>query len=100
MSNIPSMQRILRPDTGTITKKYNDDTFPGHSAWLDWPWKLHRIETGKEKIIRWELYNLAGDPLESNNLMAIQPERTKSMEASLKQWLKSVVHSLNGRDYQ
>ena len=90
----------LRLDAGKITKKYNDDTFPGHSAWLDWPWKLHRIETGKEKVIKWELYNLAEDPLESNDLIAIQPERTKSMKSSLKQWLKSVVHSLNGRDYQ
>jgi hypothetical protein len=29
MSNISSMQRILRPDAGKITKKYNDDTFAG-----------------------------------------------------------------------
>jgi len=54
----------LRLDAGKITKTYPSDTLPGHSAWLDWPWKLHRIE--RKKKITWELYNLADDELEAN----------------------------------
>lgn len=34
--------RILR-NAGKIDRQYPRDRFPGHSAWLDWPWKLHRI---------------------------------------------------------
>ncbi|MEX1223842.1 MAG: sulfatase-like hydrolase/transferase, partial [Pirellulales bacterium] len=34
----------LRRDAGEINKQYPTDAFPGHSAWTDWPWKLHRIE--------------------------------------------------------
>ena len=88
----------MRLDAGEITKKYPDDTFPGHSAWLDWPWKLHRIET--DKGIKWELYNLADDPMETKDLTTQDGERIKSMKSSLEKWLKSVVNSLNGNDYQ
>jgi arylsulfatase A-like enzyme len=88
----------LRMDAGKITKKYPEDTFPGHSAWLDWPWKLHRIEN--KKGVKFELYNLAEDPKERNNVTGQQPERLKSMNKELKKWLKSVVRSLNGEDYR
>jgi len=88
----------LRMDAGKITKKYPEDTFPGHSAWLDWPWKLHRIEN--KKGVKFELYNLAEDPKEKNNMTGQNPERLKSMKKELNKWLKSVVHSLNGEDYR
>ena len=88
----------LRLDAGKITKQYPEDSFPGHSAWLDWPWKLHRIE--KKGPIKFELYNLADDPQESNDCAAAQPERAKAMKAQLEAWLRSVVRSLNGKDYQ
>jgi len=88
----------LRLDAGKITKQYPEDSFPGHSAWLDWPWKLHRIE--KKGPIKFELYNLADDPQESNDCAAAQPERAKAMKAQLEAWLKSVAQSLNGADYQ
>ncbi len=84
-------------DAGKIEKQYPEDSFPGHAAWLDWPWKLHRIERKGET--RFELYDLAGDPDESDNLAAQDPERVKSMEAQLETWLLSVVQSLNGKDY-
>ena len=88
----------LRPDAGKITRQYPEDTFPGHSAWLDWPWKLHRIEA--EKGLELALYNLAADPQERNNMAAKYPERAESMRAELEQWQKSVIRSLNGEDYQ
>lgn len=85
-------------DAGEIKRQYPEDSFPGHSAWLDWPWKLHRIE-GKAAAVRLELYNLADDPNEKNDLAAGQPERVKAMRAQLEPWLLSVVRSLNGQDY-
>jgi arylsulfatase A-like enzyme len=88
----------LRLDAGKISKKYPLDSFPGHSAWLDWPWKLHRIES-KKADVKFELYNLVKDPLEQNDLIAQEIDRVNSMKSELKAWLTSVVHSLNGRDY-
>ncbi len=87
----------LRLDAGQIKKHYPTDSFPGHSAWLDWPWKLHRIQ--KNSGVRFELYNLEKDPLEKHDVLKDEPDRTASMKAGLKSWLKSVVNSLNGEDY-
>jgi len=88
----------LRLDADKITKQYSQDTFPGHAAWLDWPWKLHRIH-GKKGDVKIELYNLANDPQEGTDLSARQQDRVKSMRADLEKWLTSVVDSLNGKDY-
>ncbi len=87
----------LRLDAGKITKKYPEDRFPGHAAWLDWPWKLHRIETNK--AVKLELYNLAKDPEETEDLTAHDAARVSAMRQQLEGWLKSVVKSLNGEDY-
>jgi len=85
-------------DAGKVTKQYPLDSFPGHAAWLDWPWKLHRIE--KKGQARFELYNLARDPGEKKNLVDGQADRAGAMKAELEAWLKSVVRSLNGEDYR
>jgi hypothetical protein len=87
----------LRLDAGKITKKYPEDSFAGHAAWLDWPWKLHRIET--KKGVKLELYNLAEDPQEKNDLAAQNAERVNAMRGELEKWQRSVVRSLNGEDY-
>ena len=89
----------LRLDAGKITKEYPLDSFPGHSALLDWPWKLHRIES-KKAYVKFELYNLVKDPLEQNDLTTQETNRANSMKSQLKSWLTSVVNSLNGRDYR
>ena len=88
----------LRLDAGEITKQYPEDTFPGHAAWLDWPWKLHRIQDKKARV-KWELYNLAEDPDERQDLLAQHSGRADSMKSRLEAWQKSVVRSLNGKDY-
>jgi arylsulfatase A-like enzyme len=88
----------LRLDAGEIAEQYSENHFPGHAAWLDWPWKLHRIEKGDDVTI--ELYNLADDPQEGNNLLEQQSERVETMKAQLEAWLASVVRSLNGADYK
>jgi len=89
----------LRLDAGEITKQYPLDSFPGHAAWLDWPWKLHRIQS-KKGDIKFELYNLADDPAEQNDLATQNADRVNSMKSQLESWLESVVNSLNGRDYR
>lgn len=88
----------LRLDAGEIKKQYPEDSFPGHSAWLDWPWKLHRIQE-ESGLVEWELYNLEQDPMEQNNLKDKYPDRNILMRSSLEKWLVSVVESLNGKDY-
>jgi arylsulfatase A-like enzyme len=87
----------LRLDAGKINKKYPEDSFGGHAAWLDWPWKLHRIET--KKGLKLELYNLIKDPEEKNDLSAQNVKRSGVMKGKLEEWQRSVVMSLNGEDY-
>jgi len=88
----------LRMDAGQIARQYPEDSFPGHAAWLDWPWKLHRIHDKKGNI-KLELYNLADDPMEKKDLLAQETKRVNAMKSQLEAWLASVVRSLNGKDY-
>ena len=87
----------LRMGAGRIAARYPDDTFPGHSAWLDWPWKLHRMQTEAGRVTI-ELYHLEDDPDEKADLTARQADRAAGMRADLEKWMRSVVASLNGRD--
>jgi len=83
---------------GKITRQYPADTFPGHAAWTDGDWKLHRIQA-KTGAVDWQLFNLARDRTESQNVAATEPERVKKMRVGFELWLQSVVRSLNGGDY-
>ena len=76
--------------------QWPDDQTVGHAAWLDWPWKLHRIEGDS-----YELYQLVEDPMEAKDLSKdpAQAERLKTMKARLAVWMKSVTASYNGKDY-
>lgn len=78
---------------------YSAEKFPGHAAWIDGDWKLHRI-AGKRGGLKWELYDLKGDPKEQKDRKDAEPERVAQMRSGLEAWLKSVVGSLNGRDYR
>lgn len=110
--------KMLAADAATIQTQYPENSFPGHAAWTAWPWKLHRIQGGggggkkaKGKKasdtpatvdnagVRIELYNLADDPMEKQDLASAQADRVKTMRAELETWLASVVRSLNGKDY-
>jgi arylsulfatase A-like enzyme len=76
--------------------QFDESYAKGHSAIVDWPWKLHRINAD-----RYELYNLETDPRESEDLSEKpeQAERLKVMRSKLGDWMKSVVRSVNGADY-
>lgn len=92
-----SMQAAQLPDP-----PYPADRFPGHAAWIEGDWKLHRIERSEatEGTARWELYNLAADPAEEKDLFESEGQRVGPMKRSLETWLEAVVRSLNGEDYQ
>ena len=77
---------------------YSTSEFPGHAALIDGDWKLHRIQ-GKNGRVTWELYNLAEDRQESNDLVRDRPAVVDELEPKLQAWLTSVVGSLNGEDY-
>lgn len=94
----PTDPKKLFVDAGKIGPKRPLDAFPGHSAWLDGSWKLHRIEAAKGGV-RWELYDLAADPTEGRDLLAAEPQRVTDMQKGLTAWLESVTRSLNGEDY-
>jgi len=77
--------------------QFPEEATTGHAAWNDWPWKLHRINGSQ-----FELYDLSDDPMESRDL-ADDPEhaeRLARMKTELDAWMRSVVRSLNGQDYQ
>jgi len=91
----------LVTDAAVIRKQWPQDEQAGHSAWLDYPWKLHHI-SGKNKNaakITVELYNLADDPMEKNNVATAYSDRVAEMQSGLKAWRSSVIDSLNGQDY-
>jgi len=88
----------LALNAGKINVRYPTEIFPGHSAWLDWPYKLHRVNDGDGEVVL-ELYNLEKDPEETTNLFKENPEITASMKNELEKWLVSVINSLNGNDY-
>ncbi|MBE7498015.1 MAG: sulfatase-like hydrolase/transferase [Verrucomicrobiaceae bacterium] len=97
--NEPADPARLMPHAAQIGPPRSLSEFPGHAAWIDWPWKLHRIEKKAGVDVEWELFNLGQDPDESHVLIAEQPERVAEMRAQLEAWLESVVRSLNGADY-
>ncbi|MFQ5734894.1 MAG: sulfatase-like hydrolase/transferase [Planctomycetaceae bacterium] len=88
----------LAADAGKITMKYPTDTLPGHSAWIDGDYKLHRI-AGRNGTIRFALYNLKKDAAETTDVIVGEPARAARMKTALAAWQRSVVRSLNGRDY-
>ncbi len=97
----PDNPARLKLDAGKFTKTYSADNPPGHAAWIDGDWKLHRI-AGKNGAARFELYNLDADPQEKQDVAADEDQRQRvaAMKAALDTWQRSVIASLNGEDYQ
>ena len=90
---------------GQIGRFHPADNLPGHSAWIEGDYKLHRIPVKKNTTqFNYELYHLVNDPKESNNLLNEDKSRLAKrfgrMKADLVTWQQSVINSLNGRDYR
>jgi len=77
--------------------QFPEDTATGHAAWNEWPWKLHRINGD-----RYELYNLVDDPMETTDCSSDpqHQQRLERMKRELNTWMRSVIRSLNGKDYR
>ena len=73
--------------------------FSGHAAWIDGPFKLHRIPGARDGEVAYELYDLAEDAAETKNLADEMPARAETMRDALQDWQESVVRSLEGDDY-
>lgn len=84
-------------DESRPPKRYPDDVAPGHAAWLDWPYKLHRIP-GKDGGATWELYDVQKAPAETTDLAEKEPDRVRRMAQALEAWQRSVLISLNGEE--
>ena len=69
------------------------ENFPGEAALIDGNFKLYK--TGDSV----ELYDLAADAAEADNITGSQQEVTKKMLAELNRWQASVEQSLSGNDY-
>ncbi|SHI48128.1 Arylsulfatase A [Rubritalea squalenifaciens DSM 18772] len=89
----------LRSSGKPVKVSTKANSYPGHSAWLDYPWKLHRIESKKGKV-SWELYNLALDPMESKNLTSEKKAEFEALKQAHLNWLQSVQTSMKGADYE
>jgi arylsulfatase A-like enzyme len=53
----------------------------------------------REGALQRELYDLAADPAEKNDLAAAQPALADRLQTSLRTWQGSVLKSLTGADY-
>ncbi len=83
---------------GEIGDRPEANGLPGHSAWIDGAFKLHRMpRDGRDP--KYELYNLVEDRAEERDLSAENPELVREMAADLEAWQRSVVSSLQGDDY-
>ena len=89
--------QLLDANAGKITRKYPANHLPGHAAWIDGNYKLHRIARRNGRII-YTLYNLKNDPKETTNLTNREPATTARLKKSLATWQQSVIRSLNGKD--
>ncbi len=86
-------------DAATIHEKYSDTDPPGHAAWIDNSFKLHRIPT-KSGPASYALFVLSTDPQEKSDLAPTDSARVEKMKTELQAWQKAVIHSLNGGDYR
>jgi arylsulfatase A-like enzyme len=98
------LERIARgeslDDAPSPPERYSETELPGHSAWIDGDWKLHRIANRQGAAVRYELYDLAADPFETTDLAAKESARVTALQTPLTAWQKSVVRSLNREDYK
>ncbi len=75
-----------------------DADYHGARSIIDGHFKLILREQ-KDGAIGRELYDLAADPTEKNDLASVQPWRADKLQTGLRTWQDSVIKSLKGADY-
>lgn len=75
-----------------------ESDYLGPRAIIDGDHKLviHERQNGDVRV---ELFDLRSDPAEKQNLLTSQTERAAALQAQLRAWQSSVLHSLTGADY-
>jgi arylsulfatase A-like enzyme len=73
------------------------DQFPGHAAWIDGSYKLHKIPNQEQGFL-FQLFDLAHDMEEKNDLAETNPQRVTMMRGQLESWQRSVIQSWKGAD--
>jgi arylsulfatase A-like enzyme len=85
--------------TGVLNPEYAGIELPGHAAWIEGDFKLHRI-ANQEGEVQLSLFDLIKDPIERVDLMHQEEERARRMLADLETWQRSVLRSIKGEDYR
>lgn len=80
-----SMRYAIEDSAAATKKTAQYYELEANRAVIDWPWKLvsYRPLSKTHDQTEWELYNLAEDPSETNNLVQAETQRVKTLE---KQW--------------
>ena len=90
--------RDVHPGEGGTRLDLVPSATDGHAAWMEGPYKLHRIVGPKGKA-RYELYHLARDRAETKDLAVDEPRRVARMGEALSAWQQDVIRSCRGEDY-
>ncbi|QDU96728.1 MraY-like glycosyltransferase [Lignipirellula cremea] len=103
MANEAAGQKVETPygndaDAAELGGPYPYDPIPGDAALIDGDYKLHQI-AGKEGQFQYKLFNVRLDPQEKTDLHEQEPETAARLQKALAAWQKSVLDSLNGKDY-
>ena len=94
----PHPERVLKNvNEFPARKPLPNGSYPGHAAVIDWPYKIHAISSGKST--RYEFYNLEKDPMEATDLSKENSAAFKKMKMFIGSWQRSVMDSLEGKDY-
>ena len=92
---------------GKATRNFNNVRHPGTITEADYRGTRTMIEGNFKLVVRGqkdgkplsELYDLAADPAEKNDLAAQQPAVLDQLQTKLRAWQESVLLSLTGADY-
>lgn len=76
---------------GVAEAVLGDGARPGHAAWIEGRFKLHRLPDNDGAPPRLELYDLDADPAEQRDLAAERPDLTARLAADLAAWMEAAA---------
>ncbi|KAA5544688.1 sulfatase-like hydrolase/transferase [Roseiconus nitratireducens] len=94
-----SLTKLFHPDAEGADAERDQPIcfrYRGAAAIVDNDWKLLSQNVAQGQF---QLYDLSRDVAEANDAAAAAPERAKSLETKLQDWLASVDASIAGKDY-